>query len=339
MNKNWINFKELRSKLSLPMVLRMYNVRLEERAGQLVGSCPIPSHDGSRSSSSFSANAGKGIFQCFGCGAQGNLLDFAVLMDNGNPRKGLDVRKTAIKLNKALALFLDEAESSPEGGNSRTKSDANGRVAIVVNQPLEVRLSNLDPEHPYLKGRGFSREILDRFGVGFCSKGSLAGRIVIPLYGTSGELLGYAARVVDDQAITSENPKYLFPGRHFKDGTEFEFRKSLFLYNGCGIKGPVTDLIVVEGFASVWWLVQNGFSEVVGIMGSSFSEEQVHLILENTKPTGRVWIMTDGDKAGEKWARDLCLLLSSDRLVRVLSKERKQPTDFSREELVQMLGV
>src|SRR5688572_27244577 len=104
MTKNWINFKELRSKLSFTQVLELFGVKdLVEKGGQIVGFCPIPAHNGNRRTPSFSAHPEKGIFQCFGCGAKGNLLDFAVLMDGGNPKRGLDVRKTALKLNKQFA--------------------------------------------------------------------------------------------------------------------------------------------------------------------------------------------------------------------------------------------
>lgn len=139
--------------------------------------------------------------------------------------------------------------------------------------------------------------------------------------------------MVDDSAITEDNPRYRFPGKREKDGTVFEFRKTLFLYNGYRIKAPVENLIVVEGFTGVWWLDQNGLPLVVGTMGDC-SEEQAKLIVSLVKPDGHVWIAPDGDKAGERHAQTLLTLISPHRFVRwVKMADGKQPTDLSREEL------
>jgi DNA primase len=44
--------------------------------------CPQPNHQGKKNSPSFPANLEKGIFQCFGCGAKGNVLEFAAMMES-----------------------------------------------------------------------------------------------------------------------------------------------------------------------------------------------------------------------------------------------------------------
>lgn len=157
--------------------------------------------------------------------------------------------------------------------------------------------------------------------------------MAIPLHGADGKLLGYAGRVVDDSTITDENPRYRFPGKREKAGTVFEFRKTLFLYNGFCIKAPVANLAVVESFTGVWWLNQNGLPLVVGTMGDC-SEQQAELIVSLVKPDGHVWIAPDGDKAGERHAQTLLSLIAPHRFVRwVKMADDKQPTDLSREEL------
>jgi len=159
-------------------------------------------------------------------------------------------------------------------------------------------------------------------------------RVAIPLNDATGKLVGYAGRVVDDSTITEDNPRYRFPGERKRDGKNFEFRKTLFLYNGCRIKGPVDDLVVVEGFTGVWWLDQNGLSNVVGTMGADCSEKQAELIVALVKPGGMVWILPDGDKAGERHAQTLLTLISPHRAMRWQKlADGKQPTDLSREEL------
>ena len=188
--------------------------------------------------------------------------------------------------------------------------------------------------HPYLLNRGFSQDTIDHFGLGFCTRGMLKDRIAIPLNDHEGKLVGYAGRVVDDATINEDNPRYRFPGERQHDGKIFEFRKTLFLYNGFRFKAPVDDLIVVEGFTSVWWLNQSGLPNVVGVMGADCSERQAELIVSLVKPAGHVWLVPDGNEAGERCAQSLLLKASPYRFVRWMSlKDDKQPTDLSAEQL------
>jgi DNA primase len=92
----------------------------------------------------------------------------------------------------------------------------------------------------------------------------------------------------------------------------------------------VDDLLVVEGFTSVWWLTQSGLPKVVATMGADCSERQADLIAALVKLVGRVWIMPDGDKAGERQAQTLLGLIAPVRSVRWLKLETdKQPTDYA----------
>jgi DNA primase len=47
---------------------------------------------------------------------------------------------------------------------------------------LDFELKTLDYAHPYLPRRGFTDETIQKFGLGYCSKGYLVGRIAIPLH-------------------------------------------------------------------------------------------------------------------------------------------------------------
>jgi DNA primase len=297
----------------------------------------MPFHEGDKRTASFSGHLEKGIFQCFGCGAKGNVLDFAVLMDGGDTKKGLDVRKTALKLSNALNLH-SSGLSNRESGIQTEGRRGTDKAPMCDNPPLGFRLKYLQADHIYLQNRGFTREVMEHFGVGFCSKGIFAGRIVIPLHRADGELVGYAGRVVDDATCSPENPKYLFPSKRESNGQVVRFRKSAFLYNGYRLKEPVSDLILVEGFASVWWLTQCGWPNVVALMGSSFSEEQLCLISQVTSAKGTLWIMTDGDTAGIRCGSQLSEALGKSRLCCKVIKEGFQPTDYSSEELNELLG-
>ena len=331
----WIDFKELRSKLNFEEVLRHYKVEVKRKGNQHHGFCPLPNHNGKKNSPSFSASLDKGIFQCFGCGAKGNILDFAAMMENADPKDGAALHAVAVELQKR---FCPELGNKPKEktGEKKTppKAEPKNDVPTIVNAPLDFELKGLNREHPYLLNRKFSQDTIDHFGLGFCSRGMLKDRIAIPLHDHKGKLVGYAGRVVDDATINEDNPRYRFPGEHKRDGKIFEFRKTLFLYNGFRAKAPVDDLIVVEGFTSVWWLHQNAKMPVVATMGADCSERQAELIVSLVKPAGRIWLMPDGNEAGERCAQSVLLKVSPYRFARwVKLGEDKQPTDLSAEQL------
>ena len=191
-------------------------------------------------------------------------------MQGVDPKDGTALREVALNLQQR---FCPEPASGPgkaEDPAPPKRTEPKDKGPVVVNAPLDFELKGLDAEHPYLLNRGFTPETIERFGLGYCGRGLLKSRIAIPLYDAGGKLIGYAGRVVDDSAITEDNPRYRFPGERKRDGTVFEFRKTLFLYNGYRIPAPVDDLIVTEGFTGVWWLDQHGFPSVVATMGADW---------------------------------------------------------------------
>jgi DNA primase len=93
-----------------------------------------------------------------------------------------------------------------------------GEKAAASNKLPTFQLKGIDPAHPYLFTRGISRETAESFGVGyFAGKGSMSGRVVIPIHNEEGGLVAYAGRTIDDS-----EPKYKLP---------VGFHKSLELFN------------------------------------------------------------------------------------------------------------
>ena len=352
---SWIDFKALREKLDFSQVLAYYRVEYKRKGDRASAFCPLPGHNGRRRSPSFSADLKRGLFKCFGCQEQGNILEFACLMENVDPQNSKEFHRVAAMLQER---FL--GQSAPRAGDHNQRGgrpDARrepqrpappqGKPAaasrrnlpVVVNPPLDFELQNLDPEHPYVADRGFTPETVKHFGLGFCNRGSMKERIAIPLHDPGGKLIGYAGRLADDSKISEDNSKYLFPGDRERDGKLLEFRKSLFLYNGWRIKKPVRDLVVVEGFPATWWLWQNGCEYVVALMGSSCSKEQGELIAKLVKPKGFVWVMTDGDDAGRKCAGSVFVSVGSERVVKYVKlRDGEQPTDWTPDEILGSFG-
>jgi hypothetical protein len=257
-------------------------------------------------------------------------------MEGVSPKDGAALRKVALKLQEQF-LPPTDSKKKPAGAHEDKKPSTKGKL-VAVNVPLDFELKDLDPEHPYLLSRNFSRKTIEFFGLGFCSRGYFKDRAAIPLHDNLGRAVGYAGRVVDNDAINEDNPRYLFPGSRERDGNVFEFRKSLFLYNGFRITAPVDQLIIVEGFPSVWWLHQNGTTNVVATMGGSLSDEQAAIVVEKVSESGIVWIFSDGNKAGERFETSIFTRIAPIRAVRLLrSSEGKQPTDYIPEELQKRL--
>ena len=240
----WINFKELRQRLRFEDVLRHYSINVKKRGTRVIALCPLPGHpartDDSPRTASLSIHLGRNIFQCFGCKASGNALEFACRMEGFDPSDMEQFRKAAVRVAEVFGIDAGRhkekartpkgnGETDPESGKAASPQDPAGPV--VINAPLNFELQHLDSKHPYLPDRGFQPETIARFGLGYCNRGLMQGRIAIPLHNPKGELVGYAGRITEDALISDECPKYRFPGSRKRGEVQHEFRKSLLLYN------------------------------------------------------------------------------------------------------------
>jgi DNA primase len=337
----WINFKELRKRLRFADVLRHYKIETKLKGDRAMALCSLPGHshrtDGKPRTASLSINLTRNIFRCFGCNQSGNALEFACRMEGFDPSNTDEFRQAALKI--AEVFKIDASGSVEKPKQSQPAPAATSRT--VVNAPLDFELQNLDPNHPYLLNRGFTPETIEHFGLGFCAKGLMKDRIVIPLRDDKAALVGYAGRVVDDTLITDANPRYRFPSGRERQGIFYDFQKSRFLYNGFALacQRKLRQIYVVESFTACWWLHQCGISNVVALMGASCSSHQAKLLIELLVPHGLVTILTDGDEAGERCAVSVFMEVAPYRRVRWAKLETgKQPTDFTADELGTMLG-
>lgn len=83
--------------------------------------------------------------------------------------------------------------------------------SLQPNRPLTFELK-LDPEHPWLAEVGLLPETVAEFGLGFCSKGMMAGRICFPIRNAGGELVGYAGRWPGND-LPEGQPLWRYPKR------------------------------------------------------------------------------------------------------------------------------
>lgn len=328
---NWVDFKEIKTTVSIERVLERYGLlnRLKRKGDNLVGPCPI--HQGTNPTQ-FHVSLKKNNFNCFGdCHKGGNVLDFVAKMEKK------DIREAALIIQNWFGIESKRPEKEQAGmvkeelikeelANeelSKEKEDRN-------NPPLKFALKHLDQNHPYLSGRGLQKETIEYFGLGYCQKGLMAGRIAIPIHNAKGELLGYVGRWPGDPP--EEEPKYKLPPG---------FKKSLVVFNLHRTKTLAKEkgLIMVEGFFDCFRVFEAGFKNVVALMGSSLSDEQEKLILETVGPQGEISLMFDEDGAGSKCREEALERLVSQAYVKVirLGEEGAQPDNLCQDKIRELL--
>jgi len=315
-SKNWVDYKEIKAKVSMEMVLKHYGLMesLKASGSSLVGCCPI--HQGSNARQ-FSVNTKKNIFNCFGdCGGGGNVIDFVAKMEK------VDLRKAALLIkNWFLSAFTVDSEhqdnsnaeaqpSSQETDTKLAREEKEQGNNEPVNPPLKFLLKKLDTKHPYFKGKGIEPGTIEHFGLGYCSKGLMAGRIVIPIHNLAGELVAYCGRGITPEQIEEE--KYKMPPN---------FIKSAVVYNLNRQKQGIKILILVESFLSVYKLYQAGFNQTVALMGSTLTEAQEVLIKDFLGPLGWVLLLFDDDESGQRCTEDCLLRLPKHLFVKALNIE------------------
>lgn len=330
MAETFVDFRLVKERVSIGNVLDHYGIRLRRvNQNSLRGKCPLPTHSSKESKESFCVNTDKNIWACQSdsCSSArqnrkgGNIIDFVAIMERSS------IRDAALKLHD---WFLSSPSPPAKPPDSVGESAALKPTQLVaeknsgaesggVNKPLSFTLKDVDCTHPYVKSRGLSDETAKEFGVGFFpGRGSMSGRVVIPIHNETGELIAYAGRAID-----SAEPKYKLPAG---------FHKSAVLYNlhravAAGQRG----LIVVEGFFDCMKVSQAGYPFVVGLMGSSMSDEHERLL---TQSHDQILLMLDGDEAGRKATEEIMLRLGRTVWVKSVSlPDGAQPDQLSADEL------
>jgi DNA primase len=317
MTEDWVDFRVVKQAVSMQMVLDHYNINwLRKTRDELRGRCPVHNGEGERT---FHVNLSKGAFNCFSCHARGNVLDLVAAMEQ------CSVRDAALKLQAWFAVGESQTQEASVPARAE-KPDEESKPAGPINPPLPFQL-RVDPGHAYGLDRGVSGETLEYFGAGMCvSKGTFAGRFVIPLHDAEGHLVGYAGRSIDDS-----EPKYLFPS------AEKGFYKRYLLFNLHQVleSFPPTDRVVVlEGFFGCFKIWQSGYP-CLSLLGSSLSKEQEELICNHFK---KVVLLFDGDDAGRAATDDCLQRLGRKLWVKAISlPDSVQPDQLSTEEIQTML--
>ena len=307
----WLD--ELLHKNDIVSVVSDY-VELKPKGRKLWACCPLHGEK----TPSFSVSPDKQLFYCFGCHAGGTVIQFVMDMERLTFYEA--VQQLANRVGMELPNEINDREMQRQRAYKKRMIEANTEAARYYSRCF------LDPEtgreaQAYAARRGLNADIVTRFGIGYApdtwdsllkllkGKGysekelvdagllvhnaergtvydAFRGRLIFPILGVNGQVLGFGARVMGD-----EKPKYI----NSNDTPAFNKRKNLFALNYA--KNAKEDyFILCEGYTDVIALHMAGFQTAVASLGTSFTSEQAAL-MKKYKP--KVIICYDGDAAGQ----------------------------------------
>lgn len=341
------SIQEVRARADIVDVLGQF-IRLKKRGANYIANCPFHNEK----TPSFNVSPAKGIYKCFGCGKAGDVVTFV------QEHEKLTYPEAIRWIADYYKIALEETERSPEqivqqqaGESLRILNEfaANYFYDTLFNSE-EGQVVGLG----YFKQRGFRKEIIDRFRLGYnpergdqffreatskgyttemLEKAGLAknrngiyhdvyrGRVIFPIQGMTGRVLGFGARVLK---TTEKAPKYI----NTPENELYIKSKVLYgMYQSRQAIGKLDECLLVEGYTDVISLHQGGVENVVASSGTSLTEDQLRLIGQLTK---NLTILYDGDPAGIKAAlRGLDMALSQSFNVQlVLLPEGEDPDSF-----------
>lgn len=216
--------------------------------------------DDGRNKGNLEVNYGDHIFKCWSCGDSNNMHGTLtkLIKKYGNRQqlkiynvlspeehKPRIIHRTKLKLPEGFTLF----------------KDSNPRYPVYKQA------------YNYLKNRGITDQMIEKFGIGFCGTGSHSGRIIIPSYNKKGVLNYYIAR----SWSPNTKAKYKNPDSP-KD--EIIFWESLIDWN--------KDIYLVEGAFDGMFLPNS-----IPMLGKHLSDLLFNTLYE--KANGNVIICVDGD--------------------------------------------
>ena len=348
MGKPYIDFTAVKAAVTMIQVLAHYGLMptmsAKKNGEALEGPCPI--HRGT-SPDQFKVSIPKNCWNCFSeCRCGGNVLDFVAKMED------CDAHEAAIRMNEWFDLGLEKQPAPQDEGRlgnavtfgSQPKHSGSVRESANMpsppepeppagkeepNAPLKFALKYLQPDHAYIAERGLTAATAEEFGLGFCKRGTMAGRIAIPIHNAEGALVGYAGRLPGEP--TEKRPKYKLPEGFHKLSEVFNLHRARRVADN-------SPLIVVEGFFDVMKLWQLGWKRTVSLMGSYLSATHERLLTEAGQ-SGGIILLFDEDDAGRACRAKALQRLATKAFVKVvpLSREGAQPDHLTEEELRSLL--
>jgi DNA primase len=289
------------------------HVKLKRAGANYVACCPFHAEK----TPSFTVSPAKQFYHCFGCGAHGTAIGFAM------EYSGLGFVDAVKDLAQSVGMKVPEEVVSERSQQRAEQASDLCSVLLAAMQFYRRELRNAPRAIEYLKGRGLSGEIAKQFGIGYAPDGwqSLAAafpnydakeltaaglvkqneegrrydvfrdRIMFPIVDTRGNVIGFGGRVLD-----RGEPKYL----NSPETAVFEKGRELYgLYQARPAIRDAGRVLVVEGYMDVVVLAQHGIRYAVATLGTATTATHVQKLL---RQVDELVFCFDGDAAGRKAA-------------------------------------
>ena len=295
-------------------------VKLKKKGKNYSACCPFHNEK----TPSFNVSQDKQFYHCFGCGVHGNAIDFMMEYER------LDFVEAIEELANTLGLDVPKEQragtsfSSKPQANSEQKRNLYDLMASISHYYRD-QLKQNKVAIDYLKERGLSGPIVQKFGIGYIAdewdsirknfgqtpqlqdmlvsggmliekdKGNrydrFRGRIMFPIHDRRGRVIGFGGRVLGEGT-----PKYL----NSPETPIFHKGKELYgLYEVMQAHREPANILVVEGYMDVVALAQYGIDYSVASLGTSTTGDHIKLLF---RQTNTVVCCYDGDRAGKEAA-------------------------------------
>ncbi len=304
--------ENIRKSANIVEVISSY-LPLTQKGKNYFGVCPF--HEDH--SPSMSVSEEKQIYKCFSCGAAGNVFTFVSEYENVNfieavkivaekcglTFKGTINNKAKIKHNKIeyeimdLSLKYYQNNLNTELG-TKAKEYLNSRKissTAIKEFDIGLALDNNYSLHNLLTSKKYDIEAMVNLGLinrnGKYLNDTFINRIIFPIHNLEGEVIGFTGRIYKDE--DKEQAKYL----NSKESSIFKKGQILFNYHRARKEiSRKKEVIIVEGNMDAIRMSINGIKNVIALMGTSLTKEQVDII---KSLRAKVILMLDNDNAGE----------------------------------------
>ncbi|MGH2951764.1 MAG: DNA primase [Solirubrobacterales bacterium] len=291
---------------------------LRRSGTRFTGLCPF--HD--ERTPSFSVDPQEKLYHCFGCGVGGDVFKFV------QEKEGLGFPEAVESLADRYGIELEREHEDPHAEEARRRKTRLGELlartatfyeSFLWDSPKAARARE------YLASRELGEEVLREFGVGCAPgtwdtvlvRGQRAGysvaeieaaglirrgqkgrghydqfrsRIVFPIRDARGRVQGFGGRAL----LPDQKPKYV----NSPEGDLYRKRRTLY---GIDRARPAIAkegrAVVVEGYTDVLACHQAGIANVVGVMGTAITPEQVRLLSAHTE---EAVLALDPDRSGRE---------------------------------------
>ena len=303
--------------------------QLKANGKNLKGLCPLPGH--AEKTPSFNVNRDMQMYYCFGCQKGGDVFTFAQEMMGHSFKESLEYFAQKAGLNPPT-YYQKDPSNALNSTSSQKKADLL-KVNLMAKGIFKNVLETCKKGHParvYLEKRGLTSKTIKDFELGYapdnwsflsqqlikenelaCQLGLIRkqtasaqdhsfkakyydvyrDRIMFPIVTVKDEVAGFGGRYL----VSSDRE-----GKYINSSNSPIFNKSHILY---GLKMAATHIrsldqvIVVEGYMDVITLHQNGFKNVVGVLGTALTIDHALLLKKYTK---NIVLLFDSDVAGQK---------------------------------------